>query len=299
MKKLTIIFCLILTITCNGKLLNRTKSWYDLEVMIPTCEESLKCSGIYYATHQFTLGKDTMINGNTYYALLDTTYGTALDHSFDYVREDTITGKVYFLIYDKYEKSEILLYDFNLKVNDQFAVVNNRSIYDSHSQDTINRFTVTGIDSMIYEGELRKTITFNNNLEWIEGIGSVYGLIYEYHSVGFYDDYFSRLLLCCTDNNLSKYKNVHGFDCIYTGPGEQVKELEDRSLKIFPNPVVNGTLNIRSNHSIKRVEVFNICGVSKGLYFPESNTYNLKMNNLTEGIYLLKVNDTFRKVLIK
>jgi len=65
-------------------------------------------------------------------------------------------------------------------------------------------------------------------------------------------------------------------------------------IAIYPNPT-KGNLFINSNESIEKVEVYNYIG-QKVL---ESNKYSINVNNLTRGMYLLKVYTANEKVVIK
>lgn len=73
------------------------------------------------------------------------------------------------------------------------------------------------------------------------------------------------------------------------------------NLKIFPNPVVDGTLNINSDIQIEKIEILSIVG--QVVYTQElvpSNSARLYLDQVQSGIYLIKVsfidktNDTKR-----
>ena len=123
-----------------------------------------------------------------------------------YLREDTISKKIYFSWWGPEEIG--LIYDFNLEVGDSVRIDN----YYVGFEDVL--LICDSIDSLNINGSLKKRL-FLNSPEfwdtdvWIEGIGSKYGLLCSgYGGSGFAGGGMD--LLCCSQNDTLIY-----FDPIY------------------------------------------------------------------------------------
>jgi len=137
---------------------------------------------------------------------------------------DTSTFSIYYYLPID---SEILLYDFDLQVG------------DSLSWKPFNS-KVEQIDSVqLTDGGWRKRIHFTSNgmyepEDWIEGVGSSYGLFGSYEYPPFEGGHF---LNCFLQNDTLLWESL-GFlqtDCdhFYTGTAEIESEI---SISVFPNP---------------------------------------------------------------
>jgi hypothetical protein len=76
------------------------------------------------------------------------------------------------------------------------------------------------------------------------------------------------------------------------GISSSTEAIDDRpaTLKIFPNPVVDGTLSINSDIQIEKIEILSIVG--QLVYTQElepSNSVRLYLDQVKSGIYLIKV----------
>jgi hypothetical protein len=120
-----------------------------------------------------------------------------------YLREDTITNKVYF---SKWGSDEIgLIYDFNLATGDSVVIDN----YYGGFEDVL--LICDSIDSLTINGSFKKRLFlsspgFADNDIWIEGIGSKFGLLLSglngSSMVGGGTD-----LLCCSKSDTLIYFN--------------------------------------------------------------------------------------------
>jgi len=77
--------------------------------------------------------------------------------------------------------------------------------------------------------------------------------------------------------------------CLNDGscPGKKVLNINDyllTEIEVFPNPT-NGILNINSKQQLKKIQVYNHLGQK----ILETNQTQINTNNLTSGIYLLKI----------
>jgi len=195
--------CLI-SVIVNGQIINKNNTWNDLEIELTACKGPACQNGARYTTHSYHIGTDTLINSKIYSVLIDTiyAYGSHYGDTVGFIREDIGTKKTYFI--SRHSKDEIVLYDFSLAMGD---VANVKTYWGGSEYDT-----VTNIDSIVYMGQKRLTITLTNayrSLDWIEGIGSKQGFLYI--------NYYNGTLLCLTSNNELIYKNDAGYiDCILT-----------------------------------------------------------------------------------
>jgi len=118
--------------------------------------------------HKIFLGEDTTINSKFYKKVVDCV-GDSLENNcseriLGYIRE-TGDKKVYwFVSFFGRDLSDILLYDFNAKIN-----------------DTIDNWIVSKIDTVKVQNIERKRITLENctpySKTWIEGIGDMSDLL--------------------------------------------------------------------------------------------------------------------------
>lgn len=292
MKKFSL--CLIVFLIWSnsfGQICDSLSSWNYLQVMIPTCLKSTECSGKYYSNHHYFFHGDSLINKTIYKVLYDNPLNNGVQNGnkLGFLREDEIQKKVYFLsIRDASTNSEILLYDFSIKKDSIFK------ISDFSSK-------VISLDSLDYFGKKRLVIRFSytiynfasdkdDTLKWIEGIGSNMDLLYYYN--------YPNYLLCFNSSDGLQYKNESDFDCEYRGPVQSVEKISNLSLRIYPNPTKD-ELNIEKDTEIKRIEIIDVYGKRLFICYPNLSFYKINNLNLKEGIYLLKIDNENRKIIIK
>ncbi len=170
MKNLILILIAILLFNCKKDnsnanrnidlLVDNSKVWYVSEYPDP-------CPGCSWP-HKIVFGKDTTINSNSYKVILDY-HGDSIESAskasiLGYMRE-TSDKKVYWYVgLFSQPASDILLYDFNAKIN-----------------DTIDNWIVTKIDTVNILNINRKRITLKNCEPyikyWIDGIGDMSDLL--------------------------------------------------------------------------------------------------------------------------
>lgn len=75
----------------------------------------------------------------------------------------------------------------------------------------------------------------------------------------------------------------------YSSTNDTVEE-KPVTMKVFPNPVVDGTLSIDSDSKIIKIEILSIVGQVVYIHEPEpSNSVRLFLNTIKSGVYLIKV----------
>jgi hypothetical protein len=67
----------------------------------------------------------------------------------------------------------------------------------------------------------------------------------------------------------------------------------DESIKLYPNPVTNGVLNVSKNNAnaLKTIEVYNVLGkLVKSFNTTELKSETLNVSNLNSGVYMFRLN---------
>jgi len=286
MKTCLLLFLLCLSTMGFGQLIHNSYKWNDLEIDLTACKGVNCLGGINYTTHSYHLGKDTIIDLKNYKVLTDTIYKNTYHYAdtIGFIREEINTKKVFF--FPKHEQKEILLYDFSLKLADEF-------ILEKYWESAV--FKVTSIDSIDYYGVKHLTITligkYEQTIQWIEGIGSVQGLLY--------NQMYEGLLLCVNDNDQLIYKNTQSFPCIKTGFVNAVNEMETgNAVLVYPNPA-SETVTIKSKEVIKTLELLDLYGNTIYSDRPNRTDTRLSLVRFKKGIYLLEINCEQVKLVVR
>lgn len=227
------------------------------------------------------IGPDTIFNDIVYSKLLFSSDSLQTQWSvLGIIRESS--KKVYYK--ENKALSEILLYDFNLNVADSFEVHENVKMC---------------VDSII-EINTRKHFYFslnNQKTRWIEGIGSIAGLLDNGEGLTMVGN-ISKLL-CCSHYDLTLYKNPDYESCFLLTNIANANSNSFILKQNFPNPFSNNTyievfieqlqpntcLNIYSLNGIlvKKIKIenqgrnifeINNAMVNKGIWL-----YNLSVGN--------------------
>lgn len=147
--------------------------------------------------------------------------------------------------------SDIILYDFNLKIGDSLL------------WKPTNRI-LTGIDSIqISDGSYRRKFIFSYDDYWIEGIGSWLGLFGSYEAPP--NAYGGCWLTCFQKNDSLLYPVISGSDyyCnrIFTGFSEFTTKF---SISVFPNPASTYVHFDFRNYSNQKLRLIIMNSVSEG-----------------------------------
>ncbi|HEY3370416.1 MAG TPA: T9SS type A sorting domain-containing protein [Prolixibacteraceae bacterium] len=234
---------------------------------------------------------DTTINGKLYHKLYNSEDTTFTERELcGGIREEN--KKVYFyaltsLTYPREQTipgTESLLYDFSLKVGDIITSDNFRLAGP-------NLF-VSNIDSILIGTEYRKSITFYNlpYLTWVEGIGSLIGII---TMNGLYPTSGGSMnnLICFRQNNEILYHNSEYDDCFYKNDYNSINDNKlVKEITIEPNPVL-ATCKVSYSASYYRLEIVNLFGIVVHKYDVIGQTSTIvDRQGLPSGIYFIKLN---------
>ena len=286
MRKLLLLSFCLLSVIGYGQILNKNYTWNDLEILMTNCKSPACQASTIYTTHSYHIESDTVINSKMYSVFIDIVYnyGGHYSDTVGYIREDIQSRKTYFLY--KYSKDETLLYDFSLTIGDVF---NAKTFWGGWEYDT-----VTNIDSIVYMGQKRLTITLtngNNSLDWIEGIGSKQGFLYT--------NYYHGTLLCLTSDSELLYKNDAGYDDCIIALYENLDDVPiQNEVKIYPNPAF-GSIKVEKDKTIESIKLLDLYGHILAQYKPNQKSYVISLSALDKGLYLLNIDSVVRKLIVK
>ncbi len=268
------------------------------------CLDSLQVNPTCFV-EQFFINGDTSINTELYKKVFhsgrDRNYNwtwTYWDHGYHgCYRNDLVNKKVYFIPKDSAD--ELLLYDFDLNIND---TIPSSYVYDTSSSP--GAVVVDEIDSILINSTYLKRYHLTSTpggIHLIEGIGSDLGLFSPIKS-----DYFEHGYGLMCFKNIAEELYYDGGD---SSNCDLITDINNKyyintSLSLYPNPSKNKiTLQI-SNDDIRNIEaeIYDVHGkmfVSKKI---NSQTTDIDISSIAKGVYILKVycgNDVAVKKLIK
>jgi hypothetical protein len=214
------------------------------------------------------------INGGRLYKVID---------HYGLLREDTITGKVWFKNRpDRNDTNEHLVMDLGLLPGDSFFIDYDYNYYD----------TLIIVDSVYLKNGL-KHIRFNydvmryqgsEKLTFIEGVGSNTAL-YMLNEAG-----FIRYLLCASKDNVQTFSNQYfNGSCFEQWLG--LKDLHGISYHLYPNPFNDYAVFTFDNPNVSlwSFTVYNIYGeVVKTITDIQLNEFIIAKDDLPAGSYFFR-----------
>lgn len=168
-----------------------------------------------------------------------------------------------------------LIYDFNLETNYTFNISDLTHTLTFHAK-------IETVDTINIGGEYRKRYIFANlNEVWIEGIGSLQGLLHK--GLGFSGVKYE--LGCYTENGNIIYHNPTYPTCFYT---TDIKTSSDYSKTLF---VAKGKFSILQKKGAK-FQLFDIHGVKILDRSIDSDFYSINTYMLQSGVFLFRIADS-------
>ncbi|MBN1599879.1 MAG: T9SS type A sorting domain-containing protein [Bacteroidales bacterium] len=221
--------------------------------------------------------KDTLINSNTYKEIKKSKYGWHW-----YIRENADKSKVY-LYSPNLSDSEFLVMDLNLEKNDIFIIG-----YEEDTAVVDSVFHINDKKHILFDYELF-IATGNEKLEFIEGVGTNFGLFYQ----GFdkYGISMFHYLLCAFKNEERTYSNTafEGECYIFWTPIHDI--VGENFVKIYPNPASDKiTIELGvSNSQELFLMLYNSSGILIDKISQTSNKIEINTNNKPAGLYFFTV----------
>ena len=275
---LLIIVLNTLYLQAQYRIINKNKSWNVLK----SYKEQ--------KTISYKFLNDTVINGkiysSLYYSFSDRLDSTDLNFA-GYVREDTLKGNVYLRFMTG---EEFVIYNFNVLPCD---IIN----LPSYNLATKIYFEVDFIDSVKINGENKKRLyltSLDNSVAkdqiWIEGIGSVVGLI-ETGEVQ-YGRYWSKLL-CVKNNDQLIWSNRKGICYIISASNANKIAIKRNKRKKTRAKIISCDFELKN----LTVKVINLKGkiVKQQIMKTRKDQTVYKIG---KGEYLVQVVDRFNKIYL-
>jgi hypothetical protein len=266
--QLTLLWIFIISITvdcyCQTNILDSSKEklWYRVRTtgICPPFDYK-------YATTVLKIGASVIKNNKSYMSLLSTNDSNfSLWDTIGFLRESN--HQVYYLPILK--DSDYILYDFNLSMS---SIINLTIDYSPNPEP----FKVNKIDSVIIGGVTRKRISFGSSLVWIEGIGSLQGLIYD--KVGVSGARYE--LSCYSEDGNIIYHNPTYSDCFCI---TEVKSIEQNN-NLYS---VNGYIYLK-DYEESVFELLNLSGVQIMKDHINNSKSVIDISTQTSGVYLYKI----------
>lgn len=211
-------------------------------------------------------GEDTVINGTPYNKLFENNI------YIGGLREDSLK-KVYFVSLDS--TNEHLIYDFSLSAGDTVWVWGHTG-----GPFGFNRLIIESEDSILLaNGEVRRVLNINDQQnpsdQWIEGIGSTYGLL--------------------TSGCFSSLRVIHLTQFILKGvivypltTSIEKADMFQANLIVSPNPFSTQLTFSHSNSSQATISLYNFLG-QQVLQQTVTNSATINTEQLADGIYFYEL----------
>ncbi|HPW42196.1 MAG TPA: T9SS type A sorting domain-containing protein [Bacteroidales bacterium] len=252
--------------------------WNEIELYQGQCDPPEYCKNTFY------LMGDTVIDSYLYKKIYSND-----GNSTSYVGGLREENKRVFLYYTWCDHS-VLLYDFNLNVGDTMFMSCLALECDINEN---NYMTVVSVDSVLLEDQsYRRRINFDSgpHMSWIEGVGSVSGLLYPHYSCILCICF--RELICFQEDVNTLYLNEENAACFNYCVSVSDLKNNDKMFQVYPNPAKYQTsVTIKSNEGINRVELYDFLGRMIACEQKiNSMEYKLQLGNLRQGVYFLRAN---------
>ncbi len=238
----------------------------------------------YNVTYYHKFMGDTVIDQYYYYKVWEAADELYQNwYLFGYIRSDG-DGSVYYLNNLFYGG---LIYKFNVAPGDTFEICNKNIIFTALvvSVDSVQIFPLN---------ETRKRITITNyndpisNEEWIEGIGSMAGVLNSgYKAVMLTGAYYD--ILCQWEDEIEIFSNSQFSFCYQTTVSTPEFSMDETAFKIFPMPLEYESIiavdRLSDNNKIKIFSVYGQLVYEEALKFKKSVSIN--RNDFTSGVYIV------------
>ena len=243
--------------------------------------------------YQYGIFGDTTINSITYHKLYSRSFPTCGDTSMT-ASNSSLMGAI---MEDNFKR--IFFYSFNSNGCDTI-----RKIYDFSKQtigDTIlfdtasvsfcyryNYLTISAIDSILIDNKYRKQFHFTSGEIWVEGIGSLNGLLYITQPA---PTCTCIDVLTCNLQNDTTYYFSKNYNYCLCYPLEINKMKEKVAAEISPNPFSTET-NITVNGNLNNVTltIYNSIGQQvKQIKNINKQTISIQRDNLPNGLYFVNL----------
>ena len=240
-------------------------------------------------TTRYTIEGDSLVNGQTYKKLEG--YTNELS-AFAYrqptylLRSDSL-HRIY--RYDDVSQGDLIFYDFSLQLGD---TADFNGILTGPFQQTVD-----SVDQvMLANGTMAKRIIFGSfHEEWIEGVGSLFGLM-EMGAITILDVGYQ--LVCYEENGVTIYENSNLLPCYQTNVGIE-DLLADDQWSVFPNPSKE-SISVSGLPEGIQLDLIDPAGRLVQTWTSGANGQSYSLNEVGEGLYFLTLPEfaVSKKVLV-
>ena len=182
------------------------------------------------------------------------------------------------------------LYDFSLNVGDSILF----DLYGMYPE----WLQVINVDSIQINGDYYRRLKFEEptiqafdelNEIWIEGIGSIHGVLFPSFPVKFSQEIPDSMLVTCTFSNSQQVWQHQSYPSCYVNIVLRVDQLELFDFKIYPNPFTD-RIHIE-NIGLQQYElsILNSLGQTVKQIQVNNDNHTIDLSELKAGIYFLRI----------
>ncbi len=273
---LIVVLFMLSRVLAAQSLLQENRQWHVYTPGICLC-------GFY--TEILYIEGDTLIHNKPYKTLWRSDDSLNVVFPYRYLREEA--GKVF--MYNANTQITTKLYDFTKTIGDTVHITN------AICEDSTFSMTITAMDSVAYNGIFHQRWYLQSDSqgftdEWIEGIGSVYGLVYPAYQFCSKSEW---TLWCLFQDQQLQYKAPSTTVC-YSAP-VGIAEIDTPVFYVQPNPVYSRQpIYIRLKQALPHAKF--ILRSFTGIIHREVSSgqnYDLQISTegLSSGVYLLQLID--------
>jgi len=228
---------------------------------------------LFKETNYIKFSEDTVIGSYHYKKVLNSTDSLqSVWSEVGYIRENQEKMVFYRTLNDTTNR---LMYDFSAQIGDSLFV----NIFHK-------LLVVESIDSVFIYNKYRKRITFNNDI-WVEGIGSVLGVMNCGRSNISGAEYN---LLCFWENDTLKYHNPDFSACYLSTVNIFNYSRGNIQISVYPNPVSsNSVLKIDNlNTPDNTIEIYSVLGQKVKTIVVDKQVI-IRKSDFQRGLYIYKL----------
>lgn len=296
MYRQTLIFIFLIT-SCFISKGQTTNSIVDTNRLWSVKYNSCESPYPYFDNYFCKFSGDTLIALQHYKKVFTSSDTTLINWSHHgYIREDSIKN-IYYRNSTGYEG---LLYNFNVNIGDTVYIRNTNIL------DTTVQMIVHNIDSIfIYNKYVKRIILNHDSISpqydeiWIDGIGSMNGVLHSCRNSYFYPGICYELL-CFTENDTLKYINPNYSSCYYH---VGIYEISQNNIKctVYPSPANNKIIIELQNAPSTQKNFSSIYNI-QGQLLLQNELQQIKSEvdilSLEKGLYFIKI-ESEENIIIK
>ena len=262
----------------------------------------------------YTIAGDTLINNELWSKIVLSGITIPMDIWGNILGDGSSYGPLYQGAYQEINKvvrfcspdgTIDTLYDFNLNVGDTIKFLHVKGVW---CYDPDSLLIVEQIDSILIQNHYRKCFIFKFIMmdggyghlteKWIEGIGSIHGILFPLNIRTFYDEASEEEdLTCFFENNELLWKHQFYKSCSVLAV--QDFTLNDK-VEIYPNPasqVFYIKIPDELRNSLSKIELFDVVG--NRVLTQSSNNYPINIAHIKSGIYFVVIYMGEREIIKK